>query len=284
MTPDQPPIYIHVGLGKAASTYLQKRVFPRFRGIHYVHRNRYASAPAVIDAGGHGRYLVSREFGRNFAARVRDFADRYPWATPIIILRRHDSWAASQYRRYVKNGGPLDFDEFIDLNHDRGEWSQADLSYFARIELLERSFGQRPVVLFYADLQRDPIDFIRRFAAVVGAEVDTRSLSLAATHRSYDDRQLLLLRAVNRKLGRTGSLPDGRSERHRWWRRRLAMFGSYLVLYPSRLLPAGITPEPGPLVPPASLERIRQHYQSDWECCIAYACASPPLPDHARAA
>ncbi len=34
-------IYYHVGLGKAASTYLQNRVFPVLEGIRYVHRDRY---------------------------------------------------------------------------------------------------------------------------------------------------------------------------------------------------------------------------------------------------
>jgi hypothetical protein len=48
-------------LSKAASTYLQKRVFPELKGIQYIHRNRYWKFQQIIEQSPGGRFLVSRE-------------------------------------------------------------------------------------------------------------------------------------------------------------------------------------------------------------------------------
>ena len=272
MTFSDPEIYFHVGLGKAASTYLQKRVFPAFTDIHYIHRNLYARAPSVIDQGRHPRYLVSREFGRNFESKVARFAGRYPRSRPIIVLRRHDSWIASQYRRYVKNGGSLPLTGFIDIEDDAGVWRRSELDFYARLKILERCLKRPPRVFFYEDLQRDPMEFIRRFARCVGARVPGDGVSLLPKHRSYDESPLILLRTFNRELGRS-LVADDLSPRVRWWRHRLTMFASYAILHPARLLPARFIPRES-LIDDAALERIRVYGEADWQRCIDYARTS----------
>ena len=59
--PQEYQIYYHVGLGKAASTYLQNRIFPALDGIRYIHRDRYRRYRSIIDKSHDDRYLVSRE-------------------------------------------------------------------------------------------------------------------------------------------------------------------------------------------------------------------------------
>jgi hypothetical protein len=112
----KPEIFFHVGLGKVASTYLQHSFFPQLQGIHYIKTSKYKHSPEIIAKGEYDRYFVSREFDQQLEDEVRWFSGFYPQARPIIIFRRHDSWIASQYRRYVKNGGYLPFKGFFDVD------------------------------------------------------------------------------------------------------------------------------------------------------------------------
>ena len=50
--PSEYQIFYHVGLGKAASTYLQDRVFPKLESIRYVPRDRTAGIKNLLSAPG----------------------------------------------------------------------------------------------------------------------------------------------------------------------------------------------------------------------------------------
>ncbi len=100
-----PEIIFHVGLGKTGSSYLQQHFFPKLKGIHYIPTSRYRFSPKIITKRHHQKYLVSREFDRQFDREVEWFSAMYPDARPVMVLRRHDSWIASQYRRQVKTAG-----------------------------------------------------------------------------------------------------------------------------------------------------------------------------------
>ena len=45
------------------------------------------------------RVLVSRELDRQFEAEIIRFSNQYKNVTPIIVLRRHEEYFASQYKR-----------------------------------------------------------------------------------------------------------------------------------------------------------------------------------------
>jgi hypothetical protein len=142
-------ILFHVGLAKTASTWLQQKVFPKFHGIYYVKNTSYHRYASIINQSRHPKYLVSREFDRQLEREVSRFAALYPEAHPFIVLRRHDSWIASQYRRRMKNGFGLPFEDFIDLDRDQGCWKQSDLYLLPKLHILERYFSQKPLDLFY---------------------------------------------------------------------------------------------------------------------------------------
>lgn len=64
MSKEQPSLYIHIGLPKTASTYLQHKVFPALRGIHYL------GTPAGAPFAGrrdqeHGRRTLTSCFQRS---------------------------------------------------------------------------------------------------------------------------------------------------------------------------------------------------------------------------
>jgi len=235
-------IFFHVGLAKTASTWLQFKVFPKFRGIYYVKNTWYHRYASIINRSQHPRYLVSRELDWQLGREVSRFAALFPHAQPIIVLRRHDSWIASQYRRRVKNGFGLPFESFFDLEQDRGYWKQSDLYFLPKLRVLEKYFSHRPLVFFYEDLKADPMVFVDRMARFYGVDYDKNQISLLPYHASYTDKQLKVLRRVSRYLMSPVQEFSGPRIR-RWLQKRSRSLLLYSVLYPSLLIPDAWLPE-----------------------------------------
>jgi len=267
--PANRQIYFHVGLAKTASTWLQHKVFPKFRGIYYVKNTRYHHYASIINKSHHPKYLVSREFDRQLEREASRFALLYPDAYPIIVLRRHDTWIASQYRRRVKNGFGLSFEAFLDLDQDKGYWKQSDLYLFPKLQVLEKYFSQKSLILFYEDLQSNPIAFVDKIAGYCGAEYAQDHISLVHAHPSYSDKQLKVLRRVSRHL----FSPVQEFSGPRAWRRIQKLSRSlaiYSILYPSLLFPDAWSPKEA-LISNEQLEMIRNKYSDDWQRCLDYA-------------
>jgi len=275
-----PEVYFHVGLGKVASTYLQHRFFPKLELIHNIPTRRYRQAPKIIERGKYGRYFLSREFDQQLEQEVRWFSGYCPQARPIILLRRHDGWIASQYRRYVKNGGCLPFSAFIDVKEDQGLWKCKDLTFCNYIEHLEHYFEHRPLVLFYHELREDPWAFFDKIADFTKTTYDPRRISLKRVHTSYSEKQLKVMRRWGRQLfGEKRKRSDTRTLSG-WLQRRGQMLKSYAVLYPAKLIPASLVSDE-PLIPEEELLEVRERFEEDWQRVKAYAAAGKEAKDEA---
>ncbi len=264
-----PEIFFHVGLGKVASTYLQHSVFPKLNDIRYIPTSRYKKSKDIIERGGHNKFLVSREFDRQFEREVRWFTDTYPSARIIILFRRHDSWVASQYRRYVKNGFYKPFDAFLDLEDDTGFWKKKDLLLFPKIRIIEECSDHRPLVLFHDELKRDPWEFVNKISEYTGTPYDKKDISLHRVHTSFSDKQLKVLRTFCQKYVK--KVPKGYENKIKHWllfRSWWAFF--HLILYTSSFFPESWVP-PGDLIDKDQLLKIRETYQPDWEKIVEYA-------------
>lgn len=261
-----PALYFHVGLGKTGSTYLQYHFFPALKGVHYVQRTKYAQYRTIIESSKENKLLFSREFDRQLEREVSAFASFYPGTHPIIILRPPEDWLASQYRRFVKNGFSGSLSDFVDVENDRGIWGRDELLFSRKIRSLDQHFGPEPLVLLYEDLKRDPYAFFDRIAEHIGATYEREAIDLNPSHRSYQERQLKVMRKVAGKLGlepqprRSSSVPIKRIQE---WSRRLL---SYSVLYGTYLLPEAAVPR-APLIPQEALKRVRDFAAEDWEYC-----------------
>lgn len=265
----QPEIYFHVGLGKTASTYLQYAFFPRLKGVHYVQRTRYRFYDAILRKGEYDKYFFSREFDQQLEAEVSQFAQLYPDTKPIIIFRRHDGWIASQYRRYVKNGSSRTFEAFFDVENDSGIWPRREVTFRPMLDILEKYFTKKPLVLFHEDLKKDPYGFFDRIADCMGAAYDRESISLTPVHPSYNEKQLKVMRRVARYFFRQD--PGWSSIRPlRWLQRRSRLLGCYLILYGALLVPnRWVSSEP--LIDPAALDNVRRYFEDDWQALREYA-------------
>ena len=189
-------IYFHVGLGKTGSTFLQDRFFPNLMDIDYLPRNRFHRVQAFIADHPSSKIIVSREFDQQLESEARKFAESFPEARPIIVLRRPDSYIASQYRRAVKNGFRGDFKDFFDLDQDKGHFKKYDLQYDDQIATLSQLFLKPVIVLFYEDMKADLNGYLKTWLSILSSNVDWPRVNLTTKHASYTDRQLLFLQRI----------------------------------------------------------------------------------------
>ncbi|REE05593.1 hypothetical protein [Marinoscillum furvescens] len=258
----EPEIYFHVGLGKVASTWLQKKVFPKLKGLQYFGPHRYRKVKSLLPKAGSGKVLVSREFDRQLEEELRDFGQHYPRFRVVVIFRRHDEWIASQYRRYVKNGWLGTFSDFYDLESDQGFWKRKELDYRMKIETIERISGQKPVVLIYDDLKNDPRAFVAALADSLGVKPPAR-LFTGKVHASYSEKQLKVLQAFCRRF--IGRVPQGKSNKLLHWLTYKPYWAvNHLVLYGASFWPVSWMSS-DPLIPEGQLEAVRTHFAEDWK-------------------
>jgi hypothetical protein len=264
-------VFFHVGLAKTGTTYLQHKFFPKLRGIKYIQRTKYRNFKYVkiIKKTDFDKYLISNEFDRQLKQEIENIASVYPHAKIIIVLRRHDSWIASQYKRRIKNGYSFSFGEFIDLDEDQGFWKQEDLYFFPMLKMIESKFKSRPLVLFYHDLREDPYLFLEKISKFLGTTFDKESIDLSPKHRSFNEKQLKIIRKFSRFL-----FSQDFEYSEKYWiskiQRLFRMIPRYFILFTSLLVP-GFLVEESPLIPKKELEKVREYYEEDWIKCLEYA-------------
>ena len=268
-------VFFHVGLGKTASTFLQEQVFPHFTEVEYIHRDyRYQKSGKIISEGNETRYFVSREFDQQFEEEVTKFANHHPDTTAIIVFRRQDGWIASQYRRFFKNGHLIPFTEFFDLNNDQGVFKKVDLNYSHYLRMIEENFTKKPLVLFYEDLRQDPVAFINKIADTIGVTYKLSDVNLNPRHSSYSEKQLKALRRVG---GFVNIRKDNVEGKFAYLLTRFyTNFIRYNTLFIAKFLPDAWFGKES-LIPKEELERVRTHYQKDWEAVKAYALDNNPV-------
>jgi len=267
-------LYFHVGLHKTASTYLQRRVFPRWPGIRYL---RHRNIEYFLRLSKDERYLISCEglSGATFAKldeRCRGLArlaEMFPGANAIIGLRPHGGFIASLYSQYLRYGGCASFDEFFSLTapSDQVIWRPEDLSFRALIECLEASFEKSPFVFQMSELMTNRDGLMSDLAAFLGTSGPP---SLAANDKAQNVSlgawQGRLLRSINRGAS-VSYTPDGRN-------RPFAGLARWR-LDPTTICHKLLGRLPGaPLVPLQVRQRIDEAYRDDWAYVTDYIKSS----------
>lgn len=258
-----PEIFFHVGTSKTGTTFLQHRIFQHFKGVHYLKGKRNRKAIPIIQKGEHPRYLLSDEFDRQFEEEVANFGRLFPQTRPIIVFRRHDSYIASQYRRFVKNGYTGSFKEFFDLKNDQGYFKIKHLNYSFQIEYLRKHFRGEPIVLIYEDLRADPLKFIQELAEALSVEVDPAKLNLNKKHTSYNEKQLKGIKALGRYINYRKRRVFKNGVLHFFWRLYMGAV-RYATLFILKQLPESFFPEE-PLIAPEELQAVQAYFAKDWE-------------------
>ena len=271
----RPLVFWHCGMMRTGTTYLQSSVFPFFEGIRYIGKDQYAERSKIRAGHPDDRYLVSYEVYQDHRGsdEIRAFAQQWPEACPILVLREQGDWLRSEYKRLLKNGVVREFSEVWDPENPNAIYQPSDLRLAERIALLEDCFTTKPRVLLYEDLKADGLAFVEELARITGAKVSSKAVGVSPKHVSYTDRELRAFRAVTKYITLRRQVafePAVVFRAQRLFRDCLR----YLVLYGSRILPM----RAAPLVSPEVQEAVHHFYEQDWAHCRGLA-SRLPIPE-----
>ncbi|MEM7358423.1 MAG: hypothetical protein AAF431_04970 [Pseudomonadota bacterium] len=267
--------YFHIGYARAASTFLQKSVFPALTGLQYIPRNRFRVREREKKRFKADKILMSRESGKHIFTRADD-VKRVFGSRIIISLRRQDTLAASNYRLHAKKGHTVRFDKFLDLENDQGTWKLEQFEYMRLIRYIEESTGEKPIVLIFEDYIANPDAYLDTLCAALECGIDKSQVGREVVHKSYSDKQLRLRRQFAdffngndpSKNIHKDKTPQGDSVIN-FIRYRVLLWSSAIFMRLANLAPdSWLSDEP--LIEPARLEQIKEYYKDDWQACNDY--------------
>lgn len=267
--------FIHVGLHKTASTFLQNVLFPtyfkQYRSLrleekifldYVINENDITFDPCTACQllNRQPKILISDEIfcgapwndAKDRARYTHRLSQTFENPHFILILRNQEDITESLYLEYIKKGGAASWKQF--LNHDRFALSFSRgsyLDYSNYVNLLKNVAGQKRVlVLYYEDLIHNPTSFVSNIFRYLD-ESPPNNNDLYATLRARSNKSIRglnaqLLRWVNKLCA---------SEREPF----------QLVPRPSQSLVASFLrrlPQPGGrLIPKSELKAFCYHYK-----------------------
>lgn len=181
-------VYLHIGLHKTGSTYFQRVVWPNWKGVYYTGRKSQngknllqalarAKDQALIHSSESmsgslkGSYLVEKQWLEESLLKLERVASSVPseYSVKIIVsLRRHDSWALSIYKHYLKYGGVEDLESFFGLKDGCPATMQLDdLRVMPRLRKIEEVFGVKPFCFFLEEVVGRPRELAEELATFV---------------------------------------------------------------------------------------------------------------------
>ncbi len=268
MSEKKKELYLHLGLPKAASSYLQQTVFPRLQGIRYYPKPYFKRFPEILEKGAHTRYLFSTEMFGRLEERAQRIAEQFPDAGVVLVFRRQDRWIRSRYKYYLWKSGNTEFREFFDIHNDAGYWKRSSLFFSPSIDELAARFRHPPLVLFQEDLEEDAAGWLQRLQAFTGTHLPPGKFRKAPLKVSFSDRQLILLRAFNQRFPYRKPQHGPKFFRQLHMHVRQGM--NYLVALTARFFPSSYFRDKE-LIPAKDLEAIRSFYEKDWKDCKKWA-------------
>lgn len=262
-------IFFHIGIERTGTKYLQKRIFPTYKNLHFINKNNYLNAKEIILKKEHPRYLVSMELNLNdhFETEVEDFLDAFPNAKIIIVLRPIDEWLVSHYKRIVKNGFDLSFSEL--WNEKGGSiYNPEDIFFMKKLRFLELKVKEKPLILLYDELKKSPISYLEKIAKYVGEGLNKDNLDFRRVHSSYSTKQLKSLQLVMRHMKIARIKPYNNSLGNGLYRFKVDSI-RYSVMYMSKIIP-DVFFNNNPIVDYKEIQRVKQYYANDWDETMKY--------------
>lgn len=195
-----PEVFFHLGMAKAASTYLQKEIFPFLDGITFLKKHDFWQfrEPKKLDPN--KRYLFSWEFHEYFDEFIKEISSIYPHARFIYIFRKHEDWIDSKYKYYLKKGGTYSLDSFMENEKDIYKFDKRMLDYSNLVDLIHTHTIHKPLLLNYEDIKNNLPAVIKKIGNYTQSETSQISFSDQFINKSLTNNQLYNLRRINRKL------------------------------------------------------------------------------------
>jgi len=222
----------HVGMPKCGSTYLQRMIFPKLPGLHYVKHGGQVGVGTVAERLQRLDSFLAETTAETVLfsaeslcghptnkASYGDFLELLPHipaihdVSVVVVVRRQDSFVDSMYRHHIRKGGRLDFDEFFALGRDdqtvAGKVSDGTLhrsycDYSRFLDYPRRRPGLSLTFIPFELMQSDLKTFVRNVADAVGAE-GGYDIPDVFVNRGPSGPEFSVQKQLNRVVAKTGT-------------------------------------------------------------------------------
>jgi hypothetical protein len=233
-------LFIHIGLHKTATTFLQDEIFPNLEGLHYtrkeditelireitIHDQTISNIDSIKDrlaaTFSGDRNLISGESlsGNPFLQYINrtntldKLRSMFPNAKIIIGIRSQVGIIASMYKQYIKCGGVKTLSDLtappMDIHQPAYEYfNLSTFKYNALIKKIEDCFGRDNLYIYvYEDLIDNQARFLSGLLNFLGATLPT--IKPQPKNISPSDSEICLMRIANmifRTLRKNYGLP-----------------------------------------------------------------------------
>jgi len=221
-------LFLHIGLHKTGTTFLQKAVFPYWQDIVYLPHDKLEYITRMKDGVD---YLLSREglSGQNWmhsderSQCIARLAQLFPDARIILSFRRHSGYIASSYNQYLQRGGYLQFDDYFDSVNDSGYMKAVDFVFRTKIDVVAREFRSQPFVMLHEDIIGNLPKVLCDLEAFIGGKAPpSDTIKLKKYNQSVGFYPAKLLRALNKK-SRSELNPEGSWNLYHWRLRKMGL-------------------------------------------------------------
>jgi hypothetical protein len=268
-------LFLHVGLHKTGTTFLQRNVFPVWPGLTYL---KWRNIEYLIRLQAGNIYLMSCEgfSGATFASldeRCRGLhrlGAMFPGAYPIIGVRRHGDFLASLYSQYIRYGGKESISGFFALSKSAAHtiFQRESISFRRLIEETEVAFQRAPFVYDMRKMFGDMPAFLQDLGAYLGLPAPSLGSIVNKVENSGLGRwQANILRWIN-DITQARFSYDGRNRPYA----RLARLHLDPPTVCTGLL--GYLPSP-PLVDRKIKQQIDDCFEEDWNYVQSYLAERP---------
>ena len=153
-------LFIHIGLHKTGTTFMQRSVFPHWEGVDYLGKPHGASYLEKWLHRDSGNALLSNEqfssapvgaflaeggarWGEHRATRLDRLAAVFPQAAILMGVRPHADWVLSLYSQYLQFGGKCEVERFWAPFGRASPLSGEDLLIVPVIEQIARTWASQ---------------------------------------------------------------------------------------------------------------------------------------------
>jgi len=257
-------IFIHVGLHKTGTTFLQQAVYPKWKGVEYI---PWPNLEIFLRLQEDKNYLVSREgfYGKNWANHtereksIKRLNEMFPEAKIIISFRRHAGYILSSYRQYLQRGGVLKFEEYFDIQNDSGFLKKNDFLYENKLKGICKYFKHLPFVFLHEEIRTDVEILLEDMETLVGGQAPSKSeIEFNNYNKSVGFYASKLLIKLN-KLSISEFNPSGKFNLNSSGMKKFRLDPKSICQYSLGFLPSK------DFITKAAQEEINSYYKDDWQ-------------------
>ena len=211
------PNYFHVGYGRAASTWIQNKIFSNLDEVFLLDNSKEwliknakskAELRKFFKKKHNKKYLQSEEsFTGNEFRDFYEIPEKLSWVNPnakiLIIIRSQFTIIQSYYYLYLKKGGILSFSDYFKIIIENKKFNYLELYNAYR-----NFFGKNVKILLFEDFLKTPKLFVNEISQWLGLKNKFDINDYKKINKSPNYSNLILLKLLNNFLG-ISKIPRG---------------------------------------------------------------------------